>query len=249
MPRLPSWIEVEEFRGLDFHFRNLSSIQSPRVVLARDKISQDVIILKYIGKPNDNKADVGRVNESLMRAAEIRCTHRAFSNLIGIHWTSAGLILANEYIPNAKTVKNIADFDLDELIVLLIQVCDATYHIHKHKSSHNDIMQDNVMVNGRKEVFLVDYDFAFPIFGFSRSSYARFDPSVFVLEKCQMLDVQAIENLVTSIIRRNFRSQMKSGECNSYNRIKQALRVFSKLERLEMPETRLKNLLQALQSI
>lgn len=251
MKQIPEWARAKEFCYLDFSFRNVPSIQSARVIIAREHSSQKLVVLKYIGKLLTSKVEMYQelTNISLLKAAEIKSKHPAFDDLISVKWTELGLVLVKKYLPNTRTIGAIGSIELNQIIILLIQVCDALRHIHQYESSHNDITTENIIVNNKMEVFLVDYDFAFPIRDFFRSSYARHSLLLLTLEERQVADIHALEAVILSIIRKSLSLHAPKSKGNDYDRLRQTERTLTKTTMIEDPKERLNILFEVLQGI
>jgi len=70
---------------------------------------------------------------------------------------------AMEYIPNAKTITEHADFrklSIDQKLELFVQVCDAVNFGHQRGIVHRDLKPDNILVDSHNKVRIIDFGLA-----------------------------------------------------------------------------------------
>ncbi len=86
----------------------------------------------------------------------------------GVHHDPQGVdppvpFFVMEYVPRASTIIDYADdreLDLRQRIKLFIKVCAAIDHGHRHKILHRDIKPNNILIDERGEVKVIDYGVA-----------------------------------------------------------------------------------------
>lgn len=184
---------------------------SPRSLLARSISNGELVVLRYLGGSAALESPATRedAEASLTRAAAIRAGHPGFAKLIAWRWTRSGLVTVNEYLSEAVSLKQLESLSAAEFVELAVGLCDALAYLHSLRSYHGDLHDGNIMVLGRRRGFLIDYDLADPVAGFTRSlSVINEQASA---ASCQLADVSGMELILRWVLSR-VRSQDTSGE-------------------------------------
>ncbi|UCD73837.1 MAG: serine/threonine protein kinase [Phycisphaerales bacterium] len=83
----------------------------------------------------------------------------------GVHDDGTSIVpyFVMEYVPGAKTILEFAaakDLNTRDRLKLFVKVCAAIEHGHQHKVIHRDLKPDNLLIDERGEVKVIDYGVA-----------------------------------------------------------------------------------------
>jgi serine/threonine protein kinase len=165
---------------------------SARVVLATDR--EQALILKLIGGGAGGWAHerAAEILGSIRRAAEIRQSHSALTNLLDVCWVPGyGYVTINEYIPGRPSAVAVTGLPLNRIAIVAIVVLDALAHIHRYDSCHGDVCGENVIITTSGDGYLLDFDLADPLPALRRTRYPRALLGTRTLAAWQAADVRA----------------------------------------------------------
>ena len=135
-----------------------------RVYLARDRRSQQEVVLKF---PLDDVIGGAAIFERYRREAEIgkRLTHPALQQRLNIGEERSADYLVLEYLCG-KTLRAVMKEQAPSLLpqaealYLLIEVCEALVYVHAHGVIHCDIKPENILLLETGQVKLLDFGIA-----------------------------------------------------------------------------------------
>ena len=123
------------------------------------------VAIKVIKGSDVSEKSVGRLKYEAQMLARLR--HQGIAEIYeaGTYEEHGHAVpfFAMEFIPNAKTITeyaNLRKLSVDERLELFLQVCDAVNFGHQRGIVHRDLKPDNILVDSRNRVRIIDFGLA-----------------------------------------------------------------------------------------
>jgi serine/threonine-protein kinase len=149
------------------HYRIVRSLGegfANRVYLAYDLVSRQNVILKY---PRDEMIGGKAIFAAYRREVEVgkRLSHPSLQCLLYADEPRQGEYLVLEYLPGRSLRAVLREqehciISVEQLIPLLLPVCDALSYVHSQGIIHRDLKPENILVGEQGEVKVVDFGIA-----------------------------------------------------------------------------------------
>lgn len=145
--------------------RVLGSGGMATVYAALQKQPRRTVALKVMRAGGDARTALHRFKREIEILGRLRHPFIAQVYDAGVHDDGRGAVpyYVMEYVPGAKTLLEYAaskDLDTRQRLKLFVKVCAAIEHGHQHKVIHRDLKPDNILIDERGEVKVIDYGVA-----------------------------------------------------------------------------------------